>query len=186
MTYTRGVSDLVLDPDRSRVRIHTYAEGLLARLAHDLELVCGDLTGSGSRTADGGTARVEARLGAMTIAGTLHDDRVNESGLSPSDKHDALEKMKKEVFHAGADARVVVEAALERGTARVKLTPPNGRIFEATAKVDVEGEGDGARAKGSFDVSLAKIGSDPVKGPMGAFRIKDRVVVLFDLVFAKK
>src|SRR5690606_6869828 len=31
--YTRDVTKLVLDPDKSRVRLHTFAEGLFARLA---------------------------------------------------------------------------------------------------------------------------------------------------------
>ena len=55
--YTRAVTDLVLDPAQSRVRIHTFAEGLLARLAHDLELVCGDLSGHATRSADGAPGR---------------------------------------------------------------------------------------------------------------------------------
>jgi hypothetical protein len=41
-----------------------------------------------------------------------------------------------------------------------------------------------AHAKGTVEVSLAALGSKPVKGPMGAFRVKDRVRISFDLVFA--
>lgn len=184
MAYTRRVSDLVLDPSRSRVRIHTYAEGLLARLAHDLEITCGDLAGTAKREGDRGTARVATRIGAMMVAGVLHGERVDERGLSPGDKRDVLAKMVKEVFHAGDAAKVEVEASLESSSsARVRLTPPNGRAYEATARTEVTDEGAGTRAAGSFEVSLAKIGSDPIKGPMGAFRVKDRVLVLFDLVF---
>jgi len=50
--------------------------------------------------------------------------------------------------------------------------------------VRLEPKGDtGTRVTGTFDVSLSAIGSDPVKGPMNAFRVKDSVEVLFELVF---
>ena len=70
------MSDLVLDASRSRVRIQTFAEGFLARLAHDLELSCSDLSGTASAvTSDGhtaGAAHVEAPLRGMAIAGEAH------------------------------------------------------------------------------------------------------------------
>jgi hypothetical protein len=173
------VTDLVLDPDRSRVRIHTFAEGLFARLAHDLELTCTGLEGKASRDGDRATARIEAPVSAIAVAGVLKGDRVEEHGLSTGEKHDVLDKMKKEVFHSSGDAKVVIEAALDGGSARVKLTPPNGRIYETTVKATVTGE----RATGSFEIPLSRIGSDTVKGPMGAFRMKDKVLVLFDVAF---
>jgi FtsP/CotA-like multicopper oxidase with cupredoxin domain len=180
------VTDYVLDADKSRVRIHTYAEGLLARLAHDLELRCAapGLSGSGTRDGETAKATIEARVGAIEVAGVLKGERVDEHGLSPGERHDVLAKMKKEVFHAGdaADARVVVEATLEKGSARLKVTTPNGRTFEATTKAALTEEGAGVRASGAFELSLSRIGSDVVKGPMGAFRMKDKVQVLFDLL----
>ncbi len=186
------MSDLVLDPARSRVRIQTFAEGLLARLAHDLELVCGDLTGHASRSgerADAGSATIEAPLRGFAVAGVLgRDGRVDDRGLGPSERRDCLAKMASDVFHtrpeAVGEAMVLVQIQLERGSARVRVVPPNGKAVEAVLKPDVRTDGDAVRASGSFEVSLMGIGSDVVKGPMGAFRVKDRVKVLFDVVFA--
>lgn len=182
-SYTRHVTDLVLDAEKSRVRIHTFAEGLLARLAHDLELSCGKLSGSGKREGDRSTARIEAPIGAIAVAGVLKGDRLDEQRLSPSDRREVLEKMKRDVFHAPGDGLVVVEATLEGGGVRIRLTPPKGRPYDTTAAAEVREEASATRASGSFDVSLARIGSDAVKGPMGAFRMKDRVQVHFDLLF---
>jgi len=61
----------------------------------------------------------------------------------------------------------------------VKLVLQNGREVAIAARVSV----DDLHASGSFDVSLSAIGSDAVKGPMNAFRVKDRVTVLFDVRF---
>lgn len=182
------VSAFVLDASRSRVRIYTFAEGLLARLAHDLELVSSHLSGvASSTTSDGttiGTASVEAPLDAVTIAGALGaDGRIDPGALSASDQRDALSKMKHDVFHTGAGAVIRIDAQYDGASARIRLTTPNGTSFTATAHPAVQAMGDAVHAKGTFEVSLSALGSHVVKGPMGAFRVKDRVKVAFEVVF---
>jgi hypothetical protein len=170
------VTDLALDAQKSTIRIQTFAEGLFARLAHDIELTCRSISG----TASGRTATIEIPLSGIEVAGVLKDGRVDEQILSASDRRDILDKMRRDVFHAGADARVRVEATLdEKGTARVKIVPPSGKSIDVTSRPDVEG----TRVRGSVEISLSAIGSDVVKGPMNAFRVKDVVVVRFDVLF---
>jgi hypothetical protein len=182
------VTELLLDPAKSRVRIRTFAEGLFAKLAHDLELTCGKLEGRASRNDDSltiGTATVDVPVGGIEVAGVLKGDTVDERGLSPSDRTDCLEKMRKDVFQCGPSGTVRVHVVLDGGSARVKIVPPNGRSIERTARPTVTDDGEGrVRVKGAVDVSLASIGSATVKGPMNAFRVKDRVEILFDIVFA--
>jgi hypothetical protein len=182
------VTALSLDANKSTIRIHTFAEGLFARLAHDIEIVLTELTGSADRAA--GQASVEARLGGAEVAGVLAGGRVDAGVLSAGDRRDILDKMRREVFHAGPSEVVRVEAALDGATAKAKLSTPNGRSVGVRFRADVR-DGDGppggeageTRVSGSFEVSLASIGSDVVKGPMNAFRVKDRVVVRLELVF---
>lgn len=181
------MADLLLDPAKSRVRIRTFAEGLFAKLAHDLELTCTKLEGRASRN-DGsltiGTATVDVPVGGIEVAGILKGDTVDAKGLSQSERGDCLAKMRKEVFQSGESAMVRVHVVLDGGSARVKIVPPNGRSIERTARPTVTDDGDGRlRVKGAVDVSLASIGSATVKGPMNAFRVKDRVEILFEVVF---
>lgn len=179
------MTELLLDPDRTDVRIQTFAEGLFARLAHDLELVCRGLTGSARRDGSHATASLEARVGGIDVAGVRdRSGAVNPRALSASDRADCLEKMRKDVFHASADAVVRIEATLDGDTARIRLTPPSDRAVEVVVRPRIdEIEGGAARVSGAFELSLASIGSDVVKGPMGAFRVKDRVTVSFEAVF---
>lgn len=181
------MAELLLDPAKSRVRIRTFAEGLLAKLAHDLELTCTKLDGRATRDDDSltvGTATVDVPLGGIEVAGVLEGDTVDERGLSAGERADCLEKMRKDVFSAGASAMVRVSVVLDGGSARVRITPPNGRAIERTMRPAVTDAGDGrVRVKGALDVSLASIGSATVKGPMNAFRVKDRVEILIDVVF---
>ena len=180
------MADLVLDPAKSRVRLRTFAEGLFARLAHDLELTCTELSGRATRhesNAASGTATIDVPIGKIEVAGVLQGGRVDERGLSPSDRADCLEKMRKDVFHANASAIVRVHVVLDNGAARVRIEPPNGRAVERTTRPDVTAEDGAVRVTGTLDLSLAAIGSAQVKGPMNAFRVKDRVEVLFDVGF---
>ncbi len=180
------MSDLLLDAARSRVRIHTFAEGLFARLAHDLELACEGLVGTASRTADGtGTARVQVTVRDVAVAGVIgKDGRLDERVLSASDRREIAAKMQQDVFHAGPDAVVRIEATLEGARARVRFYPPNGKGVEVTVEPELTSDGAELRAQGAFEISLASIGSSVIKAPMGAFRVKDHVRVTFDMLFA--
>ena len=176
------MTDLLFDPNSSRVRIRTFAEGLFARLAHDLELACKDLSG---RARLGGSATLEVPIGRIEVAGVLQGDRVDERTLSASDRDDILGKMRKDVFQSGASASVRVEVTVDGGSAKIRIVPPNGRAVERTTRPKITEEADGkVRVSGTIDLSLAAIGSATVKGPMNAFRVKDRVEILFDVVFA--
>ncbi len=182
------MTKLAVDPDKSRVRIRTFAQGLLSRLAHDLELVCRDVRGAAERGAENkGSGHLEVPIAKIDVAGTLKHGHVDPDGLSPSDREDVLRKMRREVFHASdPDSVLRLDAALEDGRARVRIVPPNGRVVERSVPVRLEADGGaGARVSGTFDLSLDAIGSDPVKGPMNAFRVKDSVEILFDVVFTE-
>lgn len=178
------MTTLALDAGRSRLRIHTYAEGLFARLAHDLAIEHAALEGSATRSPTGvATADLDISLAGLTVLGVLHGERVDEHGVSSSDRRDILEKMRREVFHAGENAKVRVHAELNGGAARVVLTPPGGRPVTLTVHPSIRDEDGAVHVQGTADLSLAALGSDPVKGPMGAFKVKDRVEVRFDVVF---
>jgi hypothetical protein len=183
------VPPLVLDASRSRVRLQTAAEGMLARFAHDLELSCVQLSGTGARAqegVEGARASVVAPLSAMTVAGVLgKDGRVDPAGLSASEQRDVLAKMRREVFHAAAGEAAVVriETTYDGDAARIRVTPPNGRSVDVVARPEVRAVGEEVEVKGTFELSLAALGSDVIKGPMGAFRVRDRVTVRFELVF---
>ena len=181
------MTKLILDPGKSNVRLRTFAEGLFSRLAHDLELVCRDASGAAERAGDGkGSVTLLFPVERIDVHGTLKDGRVDPDGLSPSDRADCLAKMRKDVFHVdGAPSSTIrVEATLEAGKARVRVAPPRGRTVERAVTVRVEpADGAGARVSGAFELSLNELGAAPVKGPMNAFRVKDTIEILFDLVF---
>lgn len=168
---------LTLDSKRSSIRIRTFAEGLFSRLAHDLELVCRDVSGTGSFEDGSCTLRVPVR--SIDVVGTLKHGTVDSGALSPSEREDILGKMRREVFHDGDI--VTVEAKMGEP---VKVSSPKGKTAEGSARHVSSKDPDGCvHVKGQLELSLNALGSDPVKGPMNAFRVKDNVEVHFDVVF---
>jgi hypothetical protein len=156
----------VLSLDRCDIRIRTFAEGLFSKLAHDLELICRDVTAA----VEGDTATFEVKVDRIAVAGAVKNGRVDPSVLSASYCEEIVAKMKREVFHNA----VAVEVTADRSKVIVKM---NGKTVEKRLTTD------GDTAKGVLELSLRALGSDPVKGPMNAFRVKDRVEVHYDVAF---
>ncbi len=179
------MTELVLDAGRSQVRLRTYAEGFFSRLAHDLELVCGALEGRATQQGPNrGTATLEVPVSGITIAGTIRNGELDVHGMSAADREACLEKMRREVFRSEMDGRVRVEATLDAGAAQMHLHAPFWPSLEWTChpEMSIAATG-GVRVAGSVALSLAKLGVGVVRGPMNAFRLSDRVDVLFDMRF---
>jgi hypothetical protein len=173
-----------LDAAKSRVAVYTFAEGLLSALAHDLEIVAADV--SGSADANGDAAEVRVAIASLKVSGVMKKGRLDKGVLSDADRA-TIEKQIREDVLPGAE--IVARGARETGSggsASVEVAGPRGQA-RVSCKVNVASEpGGGAatRVSGSAEVSLKSLGAPPVKGPMGAFRVSDKVRVDFDLVFS--
>ena len=175
------MTDFVLDRTRSQIHIRTFAEGLMARLAHDLDLVATDVQGTATSTEGEASAHLEIALAGLAVAGVLGKDGIVDTRvLSPGDQWAILEKMHADVFRVAPGGVVIVDAAQQGTRAMARLQFPNGRTVEAPVQLQ---RPEAERVVGEVALSLEAIGAVPVKGPMNAFRVKDRVIVAFDLVF---
>jgi hypothetical protein len=167
-----------VDPSRSHVAIYTFAEGVFSALAHDLELGVTTIAGEATR-GEPPAVEITIAVAAIGVVGVVKRGKTDRNALSASDR-DAIERqIKDDVFRGGAT--IVARGELRGDRARIEVSAPTGRA-EATTTLEVT-RGDEARARGSIDLSLRAMGIAPVKGPMGAFRVSDKVRVTFDLVF---
>lgn len=167
---------MLLDASRSRLAIYTEAEGLLSALAHDLELLATDLQGE----VTGNEASLRVSPGSIRVSGVMKRGKLDAGVLSPNDRTTIERQIAIEIL---AVPEVVARGVLEGARATIEVVTARARTRIA-CPVSVLDEGAGKRARGCAEVSLAALGAPPVKGPMGAFRVKDRVRVEFDLVFA--
>lgn len=175
----------IFDDGKSRVRVHTFAEGMLARLAHDLELICHGASGTLEQTGDGAArAQLSFPIARIEVAGALKGGHLDPEAIEADDRREIVAKMRDVVFRSSDPAAAVrVEAIIDGEDARVTVTAPGGQRVERAARVQLSPEGDGVRASGALDLLLSSLGAGAVRGPMNAFRVKDAVRVHFDVLF---
>lgn len=159
--------------EASEIRIHTRAEGFLSPLAHDLEL-----SATPSELANDDTLVIAAA--AVRVVGVLKKGRVDDGVLSVGDKFEIDRRVREELLvgdvtvkatRSGNDLDVVVST--KRGSETKRLS---ASVTTRDDRIDVKGE---------LVLSMKKLGIGPVKGPMGVFRVKDDVTVLFNLRFTR-
>ena len=167
-----------LDPARSRLAIYTEAEGLFSALAHDLELAAEDLEGEASET----SAELRLPPASIRVRGVTKRGKLETGILSAGDRETIERQIKEDILRGPP---IVVRGAIDpKAPTRATMDVlARGATTHLTCDVAVAVEGETKRVQGRAEVSLAALGAPPVKGPMGAFRVKDRVRVEFDLVF---
>lgn len=174
-----------LDNGASKLVLRTRAQGLLARLAHDLEIAATEITGSASLDVegDGGawTADIAIPVSSLHVAGALHGDRLDTSTLSSKDRAEIERKIREEVLAAGPEIRARAEGpSRERGEATVSIGGSSARVRVSHSKSEPSGAG--FSVTGRAELSLRALGIPEVKGPLNAFRVADTIEVLYTLV----
>jgi hypothetical protein len=172
-----------LDAQRSRVRLRTYAKGLLSALAHDLELEAIP-TGAIQKENDAWKATLEVRADAIKVLGVLRRGRVHTDVLSANDVREIERKIREEVL-APSDAIVVeVHGTPEIPEPIVRMAAPRTGVAKPKATIDVKADDEVIEAKVRGTISMRALGLPEVKGPLGAFVIKDDVEIEAMLVFS--
>jgi hypothetical protein len=168
---------LKLNPASTRIAVRTFAEGLFARLAHDLEIVANDV--SGEAVDEPAAATLVVAVQGLRVGGVVRGGKVNDRTLSASDRADIDQRMRDAL--GGDEVRVAATLAGPRATLEVRT--PRGEQSVSVA-VEVQREPSGAlQVRGECTLSLAALGVPPVRGPAGAFRLADRVEVHFAASF---
>lgn len=168
-----------LDSAASKLTIRTRAQGMLARLAHDLSLLARSIEGRAELDKDTWTASLTVAP-SLLVEGVVKSGRVDTTVLSPSDRQEIERKVEDELLRR---REVRVEASgSSRTSGRAKITVANGST-DVPAPLELHEREDGSlEAKGHAELSLQALGIPPVKGPLNAFRVADAVVVQFALV----
>jgi hypothetical protein len=172
---------LLVDSPASLITLRTRAEGLLARMAHDLELAAPVLRGRATREGDTWTADLRLTVAALRVVGVLHGAALDRAALSASDRAQIEEKMRQDIFFGGVHevSATARGTSLTSGEATISLGPRSQQV-PLTLKLEPSSEGK-LKASGQLTLSLEKLGVKPIKGPLGAFRVKDAVEVLFSI-----
>ncbi|MGK4005944.1 hypothetical protein WMF31_25205 [Sorangium sp. So ce1036] len=174
------LNELHLDPAASRLVVRTRAIGMLARLAHDLEITAARLRGRARLDGASWTAELEVDVAGLRVAGILRGDRLDPDALSAGDRREIERRMREEVLR-GTEVVAVRASGATRDRAEVRVQVASGSAA-LTARVSSHDRGDGAvGVVGGCQLSLSALGVPEIKGPLGAFRVRDELEILVDL-----
>jgi hypothetical protein len=158
-----------LDPARTRLTVRTRVEGLLAAVAHSLELRAGGLRGELQEQ----SGRIEVPVAGLRVVGAIKHGRVDPDAPSLADKAEIERRIREVVFDRAE--RVEVAVALSGSRASFEVRAPHG-----SQRVGCALRREGARVSGTCTLSLAALGIAPVKLPLGTGRVADAVEVRFE------
>ncbi len=175
------MTKLRFDAQRSDIRLRTVAQGLLASVAHDLEIVA--TGGGGEAETDSGAAAVRFPLAGLRVVGVVRKGAVDGSVLRP-DESAEIERRMREALSGTTD--IDVHGTLGKGgsaTLRVRVAQREATCQATLRRTDTDGS---VTLVGAADLSLAALGVAAPKGPLGAFRVGDRVQAILRVVFAAR
>jgi hypothetical protein len=171
------VYDRVIVPDE--IRVFTYKEGLLSRVAHDLRLRVEPSAIHVERSGDELTAEIDAR--AWIVDGAMRGSALDEGALSERDCSKIVDTIRSEILNtrrfpkirftgkavARGDRELAVDGTLELVGVRRPLS------FTATRE--------GRRIRARVTLRPTLWGIQPYRALAGALRLQDRVTVELDL-----
>jgi hypothetical protein len=167
---------LVLDCDRSKVTLHTFAEGMLSAFAHDLDLTArvdrGDV--------DGERMTAYFPVSGLAVVGMRRHGKSDTHAPNAKDKDDIEDRVRREIFK-GIGGDVVVVGRLDGRVATLEVRTAFGSD-KVTTSVERREEDGRTSLRGACTLSLKALGTGKVSAPMGALRLRDGVEVEFTIV----
>jgi len=167
------------DASSARCLVFTFKEGLLSKLAHDLEIRVGSFTVEVDEARSSVRARFEAS--SLRVVHALADGRPNPGALSPADTRKIEQSIEADVLHSGRHPEVSFQST---------LVEANGDGFRIAGELSLHGrlrhievpvrrEADLLMA----DVTLNQpdFGIKPFKAALGALRIRPDVRVRIEV-----
>ncbi len=171
------MSSPAIDFEASTLTIRTRAKGMLARLAHDLEIAASRFEGDVELEEEAWNARLSFAVAELRVAGALKGGRVDPQAISNSDKQEIERRMQSDVLPI--DKVHVTMVGRTRTRAEVTVVVARGQQ-QLSVPMRVEQRDGGALVIfGDLKLSLKRLGIQEIKAPLGAFRVADSIEVAF-------
>jgi polyisoprenoid-binding protein YceI len=152
-------------PDTGSLEVHTYREGVAAKVGHDLIIEVTEWSGSD----EGGTLELTANPRSLVV-------REGHRGVKPlTDKDRASIRKTIESDILGTQEIVFRSKSVDGGNVKGDLT-----IAGSTQSVEFDLQRDGDRVRATVPVVQTRWGIKPYRGFMGALKVRDDVEIVLD------
>ncbi len=159
------------------LHVFTYKDGPLARFAHDLRLTVQRF----SVEVQGRDVRATFDPRSLVVDGVVKGTRIDPRTLTEKDVREILENLERHVLRWRQHPEIAFTgrvAASRDGVATVKGTL---RLVGREGPLDVSLKRQGDRVVGEASLLQTRWGIQPFSAMLGAIRIKNLVLVRFDL-----
>ncbi|MFH1132022.1 MAG: YceI family protein [Pseudomonadota bacterium] len=164
--------------DQGTIRVFTYKEGMLARLAHDLRLTLSKF----EIEIDGKNISATFWPESFSVDGTIVDEQVRSDKLKKKDCTEILENMHTQVLHSDGFPTACLHGQIsQKGNDRA-VVEGTLELVGQKRLVEIQVRRDMGRIKGSVELVPSRWGIKPFSALLGAIRVQDRVLICFDLL----
>ena len=154
------------------IDIFTFKDGLLSRVAHDLQLRLERFEVSVNEEMVVGTFWPDS----LEILGPVKRGKLDPGGLKKRDRADIKKNIQKDILHT-RDHPVVKLEAKRLGNRLQGTLALRGRPRPITIETQVRNQ----RMEGEIELRPSLWGIPPFKALMGAIKLQDRVLVRFSI-----
>ncbi|MCA9719408.1 MAG: YceI family protein [Myxococcales bacterium] len=158
------------------IRVFTYKDGLLARLAHDLRLTLERF----ELELEDGDARGRFWPESLRVDGVMKRGGLDERGLSDGDKQKIIENMRREILLTARHPEITFTGTATRRGDAVAVRGQLELVGRA-APVELTLREAGGRLSGELELTPTRWGVKPYKALAGAIKLQDRVTVRVEL-----
>ena len=152
-------------PDTGSLEVHTYREGVAAKVGHDLIIEVTEWAGSD----DGGALELTADPRSLVV----REGRRGVKPLTDKDRASIRKTIEGEIL--GTEQIVFRSTSVEEGAVKGDLT-----IAGRTQPVEFELRREGDRVRATVPVVQTRWGIKPYRGLMGALKVRDDVEIVLD------
>ncbi len=174
------MTELRLDPSASRLLLRTRSTGVFARLAHDLEFQASQISGRAQLDGAAWSGELTIPVAGLIVAGKVRPEGVDPAGISAEERREIEQKLRDQILRGTDEVRIRASGRTrERAEGQVELASGRGHVTATlTTRERSEGFMD---VSGSCWMSMRELGIPEIKGPLGAFKLRDEIEVRFAL-----
>ncbi len=157
------------------IRLYTFKEGLLSKLAHDLRLTLGRFEVTVRAAAVQGTFAPDS----LSVDGAIKDGQLATTILSDGDKAKIRENIAKEVLEVRAHPEARFSGKLESSTPPFTVSG-SLTLHGVTQPISLTLRQDASRLKGSIEIIPSTWGIKPYRALGGTLKVRDLVRIEID------
>jgi hypothetical protein len=162
------------DQTKAECRVFTFKDGLLSKIAHDLEINVSRF----SVQAEPNSVRAEFDTTSLVVIHPMKDGKPNPDGLSDSDKSKVQSQIIDEVLHAKEHPKATfVSRSVERRPDGGYSISGDLTLHGTTRAIQAATKLEAGRQVASIELHQPDYGITPFKAMLGTLKVKADVIV---------